>query len=301
LQIHTVVGIGELLWDDFGKSKRPGGAPANVAFHVSQLGMAGVVISRVGSDPLGDTLLAEITEHGLPAHAIQRDHDHSTGLVTVNMDRADHPTYTIHEDVAWDHIEFDDHLVAVTRQASAICFGTLAQRSVTSRTTIQRVIDTNPNALMVYDVNLRPPWYGRDVLENSLRRCHVVKLNNEEAPVIADLLELGSGDLGEVADALREEFEIQIVCITRGEQGCLVISSDDRVDVPGCRVDIVDTVGAGDAFTAAFVCGLLLNHPLAAIARFANDVGALVASRKGATPALATEYRALWDKIFSKP
>lgn len=297
LKSHIVVGIGELLWDCFRDAKQPGGAPANVAFHAGQLGMKGLVVSRVGRDMDGDALLHELAERGVPTATIQRDKYHPTGWVSVDTRRASHPVYTIHEGVAWDHIESDGKIASATDGASAVCFGTLAQRTATSRGTIQRVLKANSSALLVYDANLRPPWYSRDVIETSLRRCHVLKLNDEEVHVVTSLLELAPGDAEGVALALREEFDIQIVCLTRGERGCLVLSRDERVDVPGHSVDIVDTVGAGDAFTAAFVSGLLWTWPLTTVAHFSNEVGAMVAGRRGAMPDLRGELEGLRDRI----
>jgi len=297
MQTHTVVGIGELLWDCFGDTRRPGGAPANVAFHAGQLGIDGVVVSRVGADPSGDALLNKLAERGLSTHAIQRDAGHPTGLVTVDMTRRDQPVYTIHEDAAWDYIEFDSKLAAVTSRASAICFGTLAQRSTKSRETIHRVLDESGDALLICDVNLRPPWYTRELIETPLHRCHVAKLNDEELPVVAGLFELGPGDTKACARALRERFDVKVVCVTCGERGCLVVTEDDCVQVPGRRVEVEDTVGAGDAFTAALICGLLWKWPVASVAQFANEVGAMVAGRRGAMPDLRGELTRLRDRI----
>lgn len=294
---RTVVGIGELLWDCFRDAKRPGGAPANVAYHAGQLGMAGVVVSRVGRDPPGDALLQELADRGVTDEAIQRDDGHPTGRVTVDTTQADHPVYTIHEDVAWDYIEFDAVAGDVTRRASAICFGTLAQRSSTSRATIRRVLECTKDPLLVYDVNLRPPWYERSIIEHSLRQCHVAKLNDEEIRVLAQILHLGAADVEGGATALRERFDLQVVCITRGNRGCYAASAYERVDVPGSPIDVVDTVGAGDAFTAAFVCGWLLNWSLDKAARFANEVGAIVAGHQGAMPNLQSELQRLRHRL----
>ncbi|RJP32476.1 MAG: carbohydrate kinase [Phycisphaerales bacterium] len=294
MEKRMIAGLGELLWDCFGHGRSPGGAPANVAYHAGQLGMTGRVVSRVGLDPDGDALLIELTRRGLSTQAIQRDPDHATGRVTVDTSRADKPVYTIHPDAAWDHIEWNDALSAGLDGAAAICFGTLAQRSPASRATIQRVLDTYTAALRVYDVNLRPPWYTRDVIEASLERCDVVKLNHEEAPVVAELVGLDpAGEPDACARALRQWFDLRLVCVTRGERGCLAVSAEQTAEARGVKVDVADTVGAGDAFTAALVCGLLQQWPLEDVLHFANDVGGLVAGRRGAMPELREELKGL--------
>ncbi len=297
MERHTIVGIGELLWDCFGDDRRPGGAPANVAFHAGQLGMTGRVVTRVGRDEAGDGLVGRLEAYGLSAQGIQRDDDHPTGWVTVDTTRSDGPAYTIHEDVAWDYLALDDSLTAAVDGAAAICFGTLAQRCPTSRATIQRVLDRvsgqRAGALRVYDVNLRPPWYSREVIEASLRRCDVVKLNHEEIPVVARLLGLGVTEIDAAARALRERFGLRLVCVTRGERGSALHAADEVADAPGRPVEVADTVGAGDAFTAAMVCGLLWGWTLPDVAEFANSVGAIVAGRHGAMPDVTDEVKRL--------
>jgi len=292
-----IVGIGELLWDCFGETRQPGGAPANVAFHATQLGASGRVISRVGSDPDGDELLDVLTRHGLPTETIQRDPDHATGTVTVNAAQATQPVYTIHENVAWDYLEWDKPTAAVVAAAEAVCFGTLAQRADTSRATIQTALDANPDALRVYDVNLRRPWYSREVIEASLHRSDVVKLNEEEIKTLAELLDLGETGIDSVVGVLEQEFGVETVCVTRGAGGCIVRSREGHVELTGHEVKVVDTVGAGDAFTAAFVCGLLWKWPIADIARFANAVGGLVAQHRGAMPPLGRAMSQLHDRF----
>ena len=295
----TVLGIGELLWDCFGDTRRPGGAPANVAFHAAQLGARGQVCSRVGCDDLGDALLDELSEHGVDTRLIQRDASHPTGTVTVDDKRPDHPTYTIHEKVAWDYMEFDEMAEEAAGRASAICYGTLAQRSPQSREAVHRTLDAAPKSMRVCDLNLRPPWYDRDTIESSLHRCTIVKLNEGEAQQLAGLFGFGASGAADCAVHLLSRFNIALVCITRGRNGNLLITSEAHVDEPGRRVRVVDAVGAGDAFTAALVCGLLWEWPLAAVSKFANEVGALVASRQGAMPALAAEYRALQERAHT--
>ncbi len=288
-----VVGVGELLWDCFPDERRPGGAPANVAFHAQQLGATGLVCSRVGQDEPDDALVAHLARHGLSTDALQRDADHPTGSVRIELSEGGEPTYTIPENVAWDHMAFDGSWRVLIQKASAICFGTLAQRHAHSRDTIQRCLREAGSAILIYDINLRPPWYSCEIIEISLRQCHVVKLNDEEAPVLAEMLSLSIGSLERIAAELGDRFEIQTVCITRGSRGCLAFSGGQRVDLPGRTVQVADTVGSGDAFTAALACGLVWGWSLERTASLANAVGTLVATRRGAMPELRSEYAEL--------
>lgn len=284
-----LVGLGEALWDCFDEARRPGGAPANVAYHASLLGLRGVVCSRVGRDELGQELLEYLADHGLDTRFVQRDSHHETGRVTVDHSIADRPAYTIHENVAWDHIEFDDDLGEMMAGAAAVCFGTLAQRNPASRAAIHKCLDAACDAVIVYDVNLRPPWYQREWIENSLGRAHIVKLNADEVDTLAEMLGL-SRHPDEFAAQCFDRYRTKTVCVTRGERGCRVCASGEIADVPGEPVKVADAVGAGDAFTAAFIFGTLQGWPLDKVARFANRVGGLVASQPGAMPDVRDHY-----------
>lgn len=296
-----VVGLGELLWDIFPDSRRPGGAPANVAFQAGQLGCRGVVCSRVGQDALGEELLAFLDEQGLATDAIQRDPVHPTGTVTVDTRRADHPTYVIHENVAWDHLVLSDDLQQLMRQAAAVCFGTLAQRLPQSREAIQAALGlVSEHCLIVYDVNLRQDWYHRTWVERSLAQAHVVKLNADEVLVLAELLGTGSAEHLPFAQAIQHRYDVEVVCITRGADGCIMVGPDVVVDRAGMAVDVVDAVGAGDAFTAALIYGRLRRLSLDAQATLANQIGGLVASRPGAMPSLRQEFAEFQRRLGMK-
>ncbi|MGQ9575599.1 MAG: carbohydrate kinase family protein [Thermoguttaceae bacterium] len=289
-----VVGLGELLWDCFADWRRPGGAPANVAFHACQLGLNGIVCSRVGTDPLGDQLLAFLQSQGLRTDWVQRDREYPTGTVSVDVCQPDHPRFVIHENAAWDWLEFDAAVQRLMGQAAAVCFGTLAQRAAVSRQTIFRALKAvSPACLIVYDVNLRPPWYQRPWVERSLDASQLVKLNAEEAIELARLLELSGPSQIDFARTIQKRHGVQTVCITRGEGGCLLVGRDEVADRPGVRVEVADSVGAGDAFTAALIFGQLRGWPLARQASFANQVGALVASQPGAMPVLREQFARL--------
>ncbi len=293
-----VVGLGELLWDVFADSRRPGGAPANVAFQAGQLGCQGMVGSRVGCDTLGEELLAFLASQGLSTETVQHDPEHPTGTVTVDTSRADHPDYVIHENVAWDYLALDEALRRLMGQAAAVCFGTLAQRSPQSRKTIHEAIGlVGPQCLIVYDVNLRQRWYERAWIERSLIAAHVVKLNADEVVVLAELLETGPPEDLDFAQAVRQRYGVDVVCVTRGAEGCLLVGPDGTVERGGVAVQVADAVGAGDAFTAALIYGRLHGWRLEAQAAFANQVGALVAGRPGAMPPLRVEFAELAEEF----
>ena len=297
----TVVGLGEVLWDCFGSLRRPGGAPANVAFHASQLGLRGVVCSRVGNDEAGDELVKYLAKQRLETEFVQRDPAHPTGNVTVDAKDPKDPRYTIHEDVAWDYLEFDSATEGLVSSSAAICFGTLAQRSEASRSTIHRCLAAaDPACLLVYDVNLRQTWYDKSQLHYSLGQAKIVKLNAEEVEVIAGLFDIPAEDHEEFAQSLLKKYELSLVCITRAERGCLLVAKDKAVDVPGRKVKVADTVGAGDAFTAALIAARLHHCPLEVIASFANEVGTLVATRAGGMPALGKPLEQLKSKYLGK-
>jgi len=289
-----VVGLGEVLWDCFADSRRPGGAPANVAFHAGQLGCEGVVCSRVGRDALGDELLAFLEGQGLRTDGVQRDPIHATGTVTVDTSRPEQPRFTIHEDAAWDYLELDAALAELVGRAAAVCFGTLAQRSPASRRAIhQALAAAPPGCLIVYDVNLRQHFYRKEWVEASLAASRVVKLNADEVIALDTLLGLDSPGQERFARAIQQRFGVPTVCVTRGAEGCLLVGPDEAVESPGVPIRLADAVGAGDAFTAALIWGRLHGWPPERQASFANAVGALVASRPGAMPPLRREFARL--------
>jgi len=285
-----VVGLGELLWDCFDESRRPGGAPANVAFQANQLGCRGIVCTRVGNDADGDELVRFLQQQELETRYVQRDERRPTGLVTVDTSTPGSPQFVIHENVAWDAIAFDRQTESLMQRASAVCFGTLAQRSESSRESIHRCLrSTGEGCLHVYDVNLRQNWYQREWIERSLEATDCLKLSHHEVHLLSDLLDCPDGEHRAFAHTMQQRFGVLLVCITRAENGCLLVRDDEVVDVPGSPVEVVDAVGAGDAFTAALLYALLQHWPLETAGRFANAVGGLVATRSGAMPVLTDE------------
>lgn len=291
-----VVGLGELLWDCFDDVRRPGGAPANVAFQANQLGLTGTVLSRVGDDALGRELLAFLREQGLTTAFVQIDPERPTGTVTVH-ETPSGPDYTIHENVAWDRLAFSAEWETLLDSAAAVCFGTLAQRSPESWQTIADCLNhTTADCLHVFDVNLRQSWYSTAVLKQSIAQATIVKLNEAEVPIVAGLLELPTRP-DEFARSLIERHGVQTVCVTLGGEGCVAFTADEQVRVRPEPIVVADTVGAGDAFTAGLIYAQLHAWPLERSARFANAVGGLVASRSGAMPDLREEFAALEERF----
>jgi len=299
-QPPVVVGLGELLWDLFPDLRNPGGAPANFAFQAKLLGCDARVVSRVGIDNYGREIIQFIQDRGIDINAIQQDQDAPTGSVAVELDDAGHAQYTIEQNVAWDNIAMDETLTSTMQVADAVCFGTLAQRDERSRATIQAAVNmTSPECLRVFDINLRQQFYNRDVIEASFEIATILKLNDEEVRVVAPLLDLPTEEES-FATAIRARFNLSIVVITRGARGCLLADENGTIEIAGTPVQVADTVGAGDAFTAGFVAALLHGLSPEQSARFANRVGGLVASHPGAMPTLDKEMSALTSKYFVK-
>lgn len=296
-ELPVVIGLGEVLWDVDGDEYTLGGAPANVAFHAAQFQCRGVVASRIGADRLGDGIVAYLNSRGLDLSALQRDTGHATGCVIVDKRVPSRPQYDIRQDVAWDFIAADEQLLALAGQADAICFGSLAQRSPVSRETIHRTIAAaRPDCLVVFDVNLRQQWWNVDVIERSLRAARIAKLNQDEVATLAPLLGAPVAP-GGFAAHLQQNYGVQTVCITRADEGCLLVDNDDLVELPGIEIRLVDAVGAGDAFSAALIAATLDGWPLRDAGLLANEVGALVASHAGAMPDLRPEFALLWERF----
>ncbi len=284
---YTVVGVGELLWDLLPSGKQLGGAPANFAYITKLLGDAGIPASRIGNDALGDEAIERLHQLGLDSSFVGRDAAYPTGTVKVEIDERGQPCFEILQPVAWDFLEWAREWKGLAAEADAVCFGSLAQRSPQSRETILSFVRaTRPESLRVFDVNLRQNFYSRHVLAESMKLATIVKLNHEELPKIMRLFELENRGEQDSAQRLRSLHDLELICVTRGNHGSLLVSADDSSEHPGFRVKVADTVGAGDAFTAALVHGYLRKTPLSKINETANRVGAWVASESGATPAL---------------
>jgi fructokinase len=281
----TIVGLGELLWDLFPAGRQLGGAPANFAYCSHLLGDNGTVVSRVGADELGNDIRESLATFGLTDDFVQSDDEHPTGTVKVKLDKAGQPDFTITYPSAWDFLEWNAPLQHLAKSADAVSFGSLAQRSPASRQTICALLDAlRPEAAKVFDANLRQSFYSAEVLRESISRSTMVKLNQDEVPKVATLLDLPVKDLRTFGREVLKGFNLPLICITRGEKGSLLISATEEHDHPGYRVKVRDAVGAGDAFTAGLVNQVLHGAPLAEANDFANRMGAWVASNSGAMP-----------------
>ena len=281
----VVVGLGEILWDVYPKGKQLGGAPLNFSHHCAQLGAEAYPVSAVGADADGEEIRQILAAKNLPDLHVQTDPAHPTGRVNVTL-KDGKPTYEILRDVAWDYIRFDENLRNLAARADAACFGSLAQRNSASREAIHAFLDAmRPDSLRIFDINLRQDFYSREIIESSLRRANILKLSDEELPVLAAMFDL-PGDASAQLRRLRELFDLRLVAYTRGGSGSLLLTATESSDHLGLPTEVLDTVGAGDSFTATLCTGLLQNLPLAEINIRANRVAAFVCSQVGATPTL---------------
>ena len=283
------IGLGEVLWDLLPGGRQLGGAPANFAYHVHALGGDGRGISRVGSDDLGRDIMERLGALGLSTAGIAVDPVAPTGTVSVALDPSGQPTYTIHTEVAWDFLAAGPEVLAEAARADAVCFGTLAQRHPVARESIRRVLQaTRADALRLFDINLRQRFWSRDVILDSLGRANVLKMNDEELPVLVGLLGWTEADEERCLGRLAERFGLRAVALTRGGRGSRLWLDGRCVSWPlteeGVPLAVVDTVGAGDSYTAALALGLLLGHPPEEILRLAHQVADFVCTRAGATP-----------------
>ncbi len=298
MEPHLVLGIGELLWDVLPDGSRLGGAPANFTVMAGRLGSHAAVLSRIGRDDLGRKAVDLLDPLPADTEFLQVDPVHETGRVTVALQNGQ-PHFTIHEPAAWDFLELSDEWVSLAERADAICFGSLAQRSLESRQTIQTLAaQTQASCVRVFDVNLRAPFYSSEVVQESLELATVMKMNDAEVPLVLGLLGLQAfdpqapGALRLAAERLLEEFPtLRMVAVTRGAAGSLLVSREAWHEHPGFPVKVADTIGAGDAFTAAMAHYLLRGADLATLNEAGNRWGGWVASQSGAMPDLDDQVR----------
>ncbi len=280
-----VVGLGEVLWDLLPERTCLGGAPANFAYITTLMGDQGIVASRVGEDSRGVEALRRMEEMGVDIEHVQTDREHPTGVVNVQIDVQGFAHYEIRNPVAWDSMEWTPDWQHLAEKADAVCFGSLAQRSETSRATIRKFLGaTSPKAVKIFDVNLRQSYYSPEILFESMQLADIVKLNDEELPKIMALGKFPHKDELSSAQRLGDQYQIKLVCITRGGRGSLLVRGQERNEHPGFRVKVADTVGSGDAFTAGLVHEYLHGASLELMNEVANLVGAWVASEVGAMP-----------------
>ncbi len=289
--MSAILAVGEVLWDLLPTGPVLGGAPANFAQHARALGADAAMISRVGDDDLGREILSRFAASGLRADHVAIDSAAPTGTVTVSLGADGQPSYTIHEDVAWDHLTADPAARAFAARADVICFGSLAQRAELSREAIRALVAATPSdALRIFDINLRQSFYSREVIETSLGLANILKLNDAELPVLAEMFAL-PGDFTTQLAELANRFELRVIALTCGGCGSWLLADGELSEHPGIAAKVSDTIGAGDSFTAALALGLRKKWPLAEINQRANEVAAFVCSQAGATPKLPDELR----------
>ncbi len=287
-----VVGLGEALWDVLPDGDHFGGAPANVALHAAALGAESWLVSAVGQDARGDAALARLDAAGVRRDTVARLADHPTGVVRVTLDAAGHPIYDIATESAWDYLPWSVSVQQVAERADAIAFGSLAQRSPTSRATIRRAVaTTRRGSWRLFDVNLRQSYYNAAVLAESMELANAVKLNEEELPIVARLCGLAETAPVDQLRALCGRFDLRLAALTRGPCGSLLATSDRVCESPAAPTVVADTVGAGDAFTATLLIGILAERSLEDVSRRANAVAAYVCSQPGATPPIPEDLR----------
>lgn len=281
-----IISFGEVLWDIIGGVPHIGGAPFNLAAHLSRMGASSYLISSVGNDDLGLRALISARDYGIDTTGIRTHPSLPTGIVDVRLSREGIPDFSIQGPAAWDEIELNEREIAKIELhgCDALCLGTLAQRSPKNREALARLIDTLKPPLVFYDVNIRQTYYEREWIEQSLMRSDVVKLNDDEARFLSSLLFSAFLDEHGFAVRLCDIYSIRILCVTRGERGTAVYGEGRFIEIPGIPVHVADTVGAGDAFSAAFLYAYLKGHDLEESASFAVRIGSFVASRKGAVP-----------------
>jgi fructokinase len=288
---HRILAIGEVLWDLLPDGKKLGGAPANFIYHAHALGADARLVTRVGDDALSREVLESFRRLGLPTETVAVDADAPTGTVSVELGPDGRPSYLVHENVAWDRLAVDKTTLAAVRKADAVYFGTLAQRGTQSRSTIRRLVAAAPaNTLRILDLNFRPPFISREVVEASLEMASVLKLSDEELPVLAELIGLHGSIQAQVTELARR-YGFPLVALTRGAQGSLLWRDGEWSDHPGLATAVRDTVGAGDAFSAALALGILSGWPFDEINTHANEVAAYVCSQPGAMPPLPFAVR----------
>lgn len=280
----NVIGIGEVLWDVFPNTKQLGGAPCNFVYHANQLGANGLAVTAVGNDESGREIIALLNKKNVSTDLIQIN-GRPTGTVEVKLNQQGIPEYIIHENVAWDYIQFDDSVEGKLFNADIICFGTLAQRSHISSENINKMLKSvGPDTLIVFDVNLRQRYFSKEIIERSLQLCHVLKLNEEELQIISAMLQLKGESYENRLVELRKRYQLQLLAFTHGSAGSLLLTPSAKSFLSTPQIRIKDTVGAGDSFTAAMVVGYARGESLNELHQKAVDVSAFVCTQEGAMP-----------------
>lgn len=281
----VIVGLGEALWDCLPDGSKLGGAPANFAYHASQFGNEAYAISAIGNDALGDQTLKEFEEKHLK-YVMPRV-DYPTGTVQVELDEEGIPTYDIKQNVAWDNIPFTPEIENVAKHCGCVCFGSLAQRNKISRDTIHRFIDSTPkNCLKIFDINLRQNFYTKEIIQESLKACDILKINDEELVTIGRLFGYPGLDIENKCYLILGKYNLKMLVLTCGTNGSYVFAPGVKSFQPTPKVEVDDTVGAGDSFTGSFASAILAGMPIKEAHKLAVEVSAFVCTQPGAMPKL---------------
>jgi fructokinase len=285
---NKIVGLGEALWDVLPEGKKLGGAPANFAYHAGQFGLDTLAISAVGEDQLGDETLSALKEKGLKY--IMPRVPFPTGTVQVELDAQGVPAYEIREGVAWDNIPFTSEMEKVARSCKAVCWGSLAQRHEVSRNTIHRFLDaTPPTCLKIFDINLRQTFYDEEVIRASLKRCNILKINDEELVTIGRLFGYPGLDMSNKCWLILGKYNLDMLVLTCGVNGSYVFKPGAMTFLETPKVDVADTVGAGDSFTASFCAAILKGLSVSDAHQLAVETSAYVCTCNGAMPRIPAE------------
>ena len=286
---RKIVGLGEALWDCLPDGKKLGGAPANFAYHAGQFGFDTLAVSALGEDALGEETIAALEEHKL--NYLMPRIPYPTGTVQVTLDEQGIPTYNIREGVAWDNIPFTPEIEEVAKTCQAVCFGSLAQRSVVSRETIGKFLDATPSdCVKIFDINLRQSFFTKEIIEASMRRCNILKINDEELVVVSRMFELPDLDEEKRCKQLIKDYNLDILVLTCGTNGSYVFTADESYYQPTPKVEVADTVGAGDSFTGSFCAALLKGKSIPEAHELAVKVSAFVCTQNGAMPTLPKDF-----------
>jgi fructokinase len=278
---QLIVGLGEVLWDCLPEGKKLGGAPANFAFHAGLFGADTIAVSAIGKDALGDEILHELDMKGLN-HLMPRT-DQPTGTVQVKIDNDGIPSYEIKTDVAWDNIPFLPEMEQLAAKCNCVCFGSLAQRSEVSRNTIKEFLShTVKNCLRIFDINLRQQFYTKEIIQDNLNACNVLKINDEELDIVTELFGFSNLSVEDKCRRLLEEYHLDMVVLTCGINGSYVFAPNQKSFMETPEVEVADTVGAGDSFTGAFAASLLAGHTIQEAHQLAVKVSAYICTQKGA-------------------
>ena len=289
----VIVGLGEALWDCLPDGSKLGGAPANFAYHASQFGNEAYAISAIGNDALGDQTLKEFEEKHLK-YVMPRV-DYPTGTVQVELDEEGIPTYDIKQNVAWDNIPFTPEIENVAKHCGCVCFGSLAQRNKISRDTIHRFLDTTPMAcLKIFDINLRQNFYSKEIIQDSLKACDILKINDEELVTIGRLFGYPGLDIENKCYLILGKYNLKMLVLTCGTNGSYVFAPGVKSYQPTPKVEVDDTVGAGDSFTGSFASAILAGMPIKEAHKLAVEVSAFVCTQPGAMPKLP---QSLLDRV----